>query len=86
MENVFLDGTVRILNERSLFQDLCPWFMENLGYLPSLKKIGDNIFILKLKEKTIEVNGYGELTRLLFGGAENSLNIPLPFPDDLSYI
>ena len=34
----------------------------------------------------IEANGYGELTRLLFGGAENSLNIPLPFPDDLSYI
>ena len=86
MENVFLDGTVRILNERSLFQDLSPWFMENLGYLPLLKKIGDNIFILKLKEKTIEVNGYGELTRLIFGGVENSLNIPLPFPDDLSYI
>ncbi len=81
-----LDGTVRILNERSLFNNLSPWFLENLGYLPSIKKTENDIFTLKLKDKTLEINGYGELTNFLFGGAGYSLNIPLPFPDDLSYI
>ena len=82
----YLEGTVRVLNERSLFNNLSPWFLENLGCLPSIKKTENDIFILKINKKTLEIKGYGELTNFLFGGAGYSLNIPLPFPDDLSYI
>jgi predicted acetyltransferase len=82
----FTQGTIRILNEESLFRKLQPIFIEHFGQSYKLEKKDVNAWNLVAKKSMKKIEGTGNLTRLIFGYESNDLKIPLVFTDDLNYI
>jgi hypothetical protein len=79
-------GTVRILNAHALIDQLQPRFMENFGVAASISADKDGSYSLKVKNKEFVAENTGDLTKIVFGGKKDSLNMPLMFTNDLNYI
>ena len=72
-------GTVRILNAAALVDQLQPWFIENFGSTAEIIANTDGSYTLKVKNKEFGAENLGDLTKIVFGGKKNSLNVPLMF-------
>ena len=81
-----IPGTVRILDSNSIIQKLTPLINERTGGNFELKQETGNKWNFTSKKLSGKINGYGELTSLIFNHDRNSLGIPLMFTDDLNYI
>ena len=77
-------GTVRVLNSKSIFQKLEPLIREKSGSEFDIKMGADESWSFTPGDVDKNINGYAELTHFIFDS--NGLGLPLMFTDDLNYI
>jgi hypothetical protein len=77
-------GTLRVLNSKSIFQKLEPLIREKSGSAFNINKVSEERAPVSSGDMDKNITRYGELTHFIFD--YNGLGLPLMFTDDLNYI